>query len=134
MIISCKSWCSESVSFNLYIPFLTHYISKTFKADLICITELHYNLQAAHHTDFLKLMWKLIIKTSTKVSCSHSQKYCDLKQPQFVFKAYLFRQSDPVSEVYVLKLCTLSTKSRSKYPVALRVAICKIGNLTLLKY
>lgn len=111
MIISCKSRCSESVSFNLYIPFLTHYISKTFKADLICITELHYNLQAAHHTDFLKLMWKLIIKTSTEGSCSLSQKYRDLKQPHSVSKAHLF-SSHPYtfSKFCILKLSILSIK------------------------
>lgn len=122
MIISCKSRCSESVSFNLYIPFLTHYISKTFKADLICITELHYNLQAAHHTDFLKLMWKLIIKTSTEGSCSLSQKCCDLKQPHSVFKVHLFSSQ---SEVCILKFYILSINSRSKYSAASRIAICK---------
>lgn len=65
---SCKSWCSESVSFNLCGPFLTYYISKTSKAGLICITELYYNWQAALLTDFLKLIWKLIIKTFAQVS------------------------------------------------------------------
>lgn len=40
VIISCKSWCSEYESFNLYLPFLTQYISKTSEPGLICITEL----------------------------------------------------------------------------------------------
>lgn len=36
LIISCKSWCSQPESFNLRIPFLTYYISKTVKAGLMC--------------------------------------------------------------------------------------------------
>lgn len=38
-IISCKSCNFTAASFYLYVPLLTHYISKTPKAGLICVTE-----------------------------------------------------------------------------------------------
>ena len=40
VIISCKSCNFTAASFNLYVPLLRHYISKTPKAGLICVTEL----------------------------------------------------------------------------------------------
>lgn len=73
VIISCKSWGSESASFNLYAPLLTHYISKPPKAALICITESHYNRPAARQTDSLKLVWKLVTQTFSEVPCCLSK-------------------------------------------------------------